>query len=599
PIAVRYLILIVFGVIFSVLNITLLIPVLTILFENTGTVADQVVELPEFALNFNYFKNLFYFHFYELQASHGAMGALKFTCAVIVISVVLANIFKYAAQRTIVSTQSYVMRNLRETLFNKLTQLNVGFFYKTKKRHLLSLMSNDMNEIQNAVANSWVIIFKDPLIILGYAIALFSMSPQLALFSLLILPVAVGIISLLVRALKRSAHQAQLLLSNIIGIIDEVASGIRVVKIFGAEKYINKKFSEQNNTHRRVFKRISNRTNLSSPLAEVFGVFAVVFIVLYAGSLILSEATGALTGSQFVAFVIMYTQILPPAKSIAKAITQLQRGLVSADRVFTILDTETEIKEKEHAAELPLLQESIQLENVNFAYNTYNPDLILKNVNLTIRKGQTVALVGQSGAGKTTLANLIPRFYDVTQGRILIDGVDVKNCTLNSIYAQMSMVAQEQMLFNDTVYNNIVFGLENVTEDDVIHAAKIANAHVFITEMEEGYETNIGDQGNRLSGGQKQRIAIARAVLKNPAILILDEATSALDTESEKLVQDALTNLMKNRTSIVVAHRLSTIQHADQIVVLEKGSIVEQGTHAELTAQNGMYKKLCDLQYLG
>ena len=599
PISIRYFILIIFGVIFSVLNLTLLIPVLNILFESTGAVAEQIIEFPEFALTPNYFINLFYFYFYKLQASYGAIGALMFTCAIIATSVILANIFKYAAQRIIVSTQSHVMRNLREVLFNKLMQLNVGFFYKTKKRHLLSLMSNDMNEIQNAVASSLIIIFKDPLLIIGYAIVLFSISPQLAIFSLLILPVAVGIISLLVRALKRSAHQAQILLTNLIGIIDEVTSGIRVVKIFGAEKYINNKFSEQNNTHRKVFKRISNRTNLSSPLAEIFGVLAVVFIVLYGGSLILSEATGALTGSQFITFVMMYSQILPPAKSLAKATTQLQRGLVSADRVFTILDTETEIEEKENAIELPPLQESIQLENVNFAYNTDNPDLILKNVNLTIRKGQTIALVGQSGAGKTTLANLIPRFYDVTEGRILIDGVDVKDCTLSSIYAQMSMVAQEQMLFNDTVYNNIVFGLENVTEDDVIHAAKIANAHDFITEMEEGYETNIGDQGNRLSGGQKQRIAIARAVLKNPAILILDEATSALDTESEKLVQDALTNLMKNRTCIVVAHRLSTIQHANQIIVLEQGSIVEQGTHAELTAKNGTYKKLCDLQYLG
>ncbi|MCL2414309.1 MAG: ABC transporter ATP-binding protein/permease [Bacteroidales bacterium] len=593
PIAVRYLILIVFGVTFSVINLTLLIPILEILFSETG--ADPVTEMPEFALSAGYLRDVFYFHFYNLQADRGAMGALKFTCVIIVISVVLANILKYAAQRTIVSTQSFVMRNLRETLFNKLMQLNVGFFYKTRKSHLLSVTSNDMNEIQNAIASSLTIVFRDPLFLIAYAVVLFNMSPQLTLFSLLVLPIAVGIISLLVRALRRHAHRAQVLLSNLIGIIDEVVSGIRVVKIFRAEKYINKKFSEQNNAHRKVFKRILNRTNLSSPISETLGIIAVVFIVLYGGSLILSEAAGALTGSEFVTFIIIYSQILTPAKSLAKAVTTLQRGLVSADRVFAVLDTETEIKEKENAIELPALQQSIQLENVSFAYNM---EAVLKDVNLTIPKGKTIALVGQSGAGKTTLANLIPRFYDVTKGRILIDGVDVRDCTLSSVYAQMSMVAQEQMLFNDTVYSNIVFGLENVTEDDVVHAAKIANAHGFITEMEDGYETNIGDQGNRLSGGQKQRLAIARAVLKNPAILILDEATSALDTESEKLVQDALTNLMKNRTCIVVAHRLSTIQHADQIIVLEKGSIVEQGTHAELTAKNGVYKKLCDLQYL-
>ena len=596
PIAIRYLILVLLGVTFSVLNLTLLIPVLSVLLGETG--ADPVTEMPAFALNLAFFQDAFYFHFYRLKDAHGAMGALQFTSVVLIISVILANVFRYLAQRVIVGTQGFAMRNLREALFNKLMSLNVGFFNKTRKSHLLSLSSNDMNEIQNGIASTLVIIFKDPLFLIAYAIALFMISPQLTLFSLLVLPVAVGVISLLVRALKRYAHRAQLLLSNLVGIIDEVASGIRVVKVFSAEKYIGNKFSEQNNAHRKIFRRIMNRTNISSPLSEALGIITVAFIVLYGGSLILSGAEGALSGSQFIGFIVIFSQIMNPAKSLAKAVASLQRALVSADRVFAVLDTETDIKEKENAVELQPLQDAIQLENVNFAYNTYNSDLILKNVNLTIKKGQTIALVGQSGAGKTTLANLIPRFYDVSEGRITIDGVDVRDCSLHSMYAQMSMVAQEQMLFNDTVYNNIVFGLEHVTEDDVINAAKIANAHDFITEMEEGYNTNIGDQGNRLSGGQKQRLAIARAVLKNPAILILDEATSALDTESERLVQDALTNLMKNRTSIVVAHRLSTIQHADQIVVLDRGSIVEQGTHAELTAKNGVYKKLCDLQYL-
>ena len=594
PIATRYLILVLFGVTFSVLNLTLLIPVLSVLLGETG--ADPVTEMPAFALNLAFFQDAFYFHFYRLKDAHGAMGALQFTTGVLIVSVIFANVFRYLAQRIIVSTQGFAMRNLREALFNKLMSLNVGFFSKTRKSHLLSLSSNDMNEIQNGIASTLIIILKDPLFLIAYAIALFAISPQLTIFSLLVLPVAVGVISLLVRALRRYAHRAQMLLSNLIGIIDEVASGIRVVKVFSAEKYIGNKFNEQNNAHRKVFRRIMNRTNISSPLSEALGIITVAFIVLYGGSLILSGAEGAMSASQFIGFIVIFSQILNPAKSLAKAVASLQRSLVSADRIFAVLDTETEIKEKENAVELQPFEDAIQLENVSFAYSS---DLILKNVNLTIKKGQTIALVGQSGAGKTTLANLIPRFYDASEGRITIDGVDVRDCSLRSIYAQMSMVAQEQMLFNDTVYNNIVFGLENVTEEDVINASKIANAHGFITEMEDGYDTNIGDQGNRLSGGQKQRLAIARAVLKNPAILILDEATSALDTESERLVQDALTNLMKNRTSIVVAHRLSTIQHADQIVVLDKGSIVEQGTHAELTAKNGVYKKLCDLQYLG
>ncbi|MCL2593059.1 MAG: ABC transporter ATP-binding protein/permease [Defluviitaleaceae bacterium] len=596
PIAIQYFILVMLGVLFSVLNFSLLIPVLDILFTDTTATTEPITALPEFSMSLAYFKDCFYFYFYKLQASHGAMGALRFTCVVIVVSVILANIFKYAAQRTIVRVNSFVIRNLRSTMFDKLIHLNVGFFYKTKKSHLLSLVSNDISEIQNMVSASLQIMLRDPLYIIVYAAVLFYLSPQLTLFSLLVLPVAVLIISLLVRVLKRNAHQAQGLLSNLLGLMDEATNGIRVIKIFNAETYINKNFNEQNNAHRRVFKRIWNRSNVTAPLSEVLGIIAVVFIVLYGGNLILSDAVGALSGSEFVAFVILFSQILVPTKSLARAVTDFQRGIVSAERVFTILDTDTEIKEKDHAVVLPPFQDSIQLENVSFAYNV---DWIIKDVSLTIRKGQTVALVGQSGAGKTTLANLIPRFYDVTKGRILIDGVDIKDYTLNSIYAQMSMVAQEQMLFNDTAYNNIVFGMENITEDDVIHAAKIANAHDFIMQMENGYQTNIGDQGNRLSGGQKQRLAIARAVLKNPAILILDEATSALDTESERLVQDALTNLMKNRTSIVIAHRLSTVQHADQIVVLDKGQIVEQGTHAQLTALNGMYKRLCDMQYLG
>jgi subfamily B ATP-binding cassette protein MsbA len=591
PIALRYFTLVLFGVVFSVLNISLLIPVLDTIFSNTDV--EPITALPAFSLSLGYFRDYFYYYFYQFQINYGPMGALQFTCAIMLIATLLANIFKYVAQRTITRMQSFVIRNLREALFNKLMQLHIGYFYKTKKGHLLSLVSNDINEIQNVAGNSLQIIFRDPFFIIAYAAMLFYLSPQLTLFSLLVLPVAVFIISRLAKLLKRHASQSQTLLSNLLGLMNEAASGIRVIKVFSAEKYIGKKFEEQNNAQRLVFKRMWNRSDMASPLSEVLGIAAVAFIVLYGGKLILSGAPNALSGSEFVTFIIMFSQILVPAKSLAQATTNFQRGLVSADRVFNVLDADIEIKEKKNAVVLPPFQESIQLENISFAYNV---DRIIKEVNLTIQKGQTIALVGQSGAGKTTLVNLIPRFYDVNKGRILIDGIDVRDYTLSSIYAQMSMVTQEQMLFNDTVYNNIVFGMENVNEEDVINAAKTANAHEFIMQLEDGYQTNIGDQGNRLSGGQKQRMTIARAVLKNPPILILDEATSALDTESERLVQDALIKLMKNRTSIVIAHRLSTIRHADKIVVMDKGEIVETGTHTELIAANGVYKRLTELQ---
>ncbi len=591
PIAIRYLILVLFGVLFSILNFSLLIPVLDLIF-NTGTAAQSPIVIPEFSFSFEYIKAVFYHFMGELQVTKGPMSALIFTCIVVLVSVLLANVFKYTAQRTITRMQSFIIRNLRQDLFDKLMSLDIGFFRKTKKGHLLSVASNDINEIQMVAGSSLQVILRDPLFILAYAAVLFYYSPQLTLFALLVLPISGLIISGLARLLKRNAKQSQTLLSSLLGLLEEAVSGIRIIKIFNAEKYINKKFDEQNNAQRVVFKKMWNRSDIASPLSEVLGIAAVAFIVLYGGNLIIN-GSGSLTGSEFIAYIVIFSQILNPAKSLASATANFQRGLASAERVFAILDTETEIKETPDAKVLTSFEKSIVIKDVSFAYNV---DLILNGINLEIKKGETVALVGQSGSGKTTLVNLIPRFYDVKEGAILIDGVDIRDCGLHSLYNQMSMVTQEPILFNDTVYNNIVFGLENVTEEEVINAARVANAHEFIMHTEDGYQTIIGDGGNRLSGGQKQRLSIARAVLKNPPILILDEATSALDTESERLVQDALTNLMKNRTSIVIAHRLSTIQYADKIVVMDKGQIVETGNHAALIAMNGIYKRLCDLQ---
>jgi subfamily B ATP-binding cassette protein MsbA len=593
PITIRYLILVLFGVLFSIINFSLLVPVLDLLFNTDNASAAAVTTLPDFSFSVDYGKNAFYYYCNKLQQTHGPMGALQFTCITILVSVTLANIFKYAAQRTITRMQSLLIRNLRQSMFEKLMSLHIGFFKKNKKGHLLSVSSNDINEIQGVAGNALQVFFREPLFIIAYSAVLFYQSAQLTFFTLLVLPVAGVIISGIANLLKRNAKQSQALLSNLLGLMEEAITGIRVIRVFNAEKFISKKFSEYNNAQRWVFKKMWNRIDMASPLSEIMGIVAVAFIVLYGGHLIFSNSSSALTGSGFIVYVFVFSQILMPAKSLAQATTNFQRGLASAERVFAVLDTDTEIKELPEAVKLTAFEKSIELQNVSFAYQT---DKILNHIDLRIEKGQTVALVGPSGAGKTTLINLIPRLYDVTEGRILIDGVDVRHCNLRSLYNQISMVVQEQILFNDTVYNNIVFGAENVTEDDVIQAAKTANAHEFIEQMEHGYQTNIGDQGNRLSGGQRQRLSIARAILKNPAILILDEATSALDTESERLVQDALTKLMKNRTSIVIAHRLSTIQHADKIVVLQKGEIIEQGTHAELVAMQGLYKRLCDLQ---
>jgi len=593
PIALRYAILVLFGVIFSVINFSLLIPVLDLLF-NTDSVSAAPTVLPEFSFSIDYVKTAFYYYLNTFTETRGPMAALQFTCVVILISVFLANVFKYTAQRTITRMQSLLIRNLRQAVFQKLMNLHIGFFRSTKKGHLLSVSSNDINEIQSVAGNSLQVVFREPVFIIAYAAVLLYQSPQLTLFSLLVLPIAAVIISGIASLLKRNAKQSQTLLSSLLGLLEEAISGIRIVKIFNAEKYINKKFDEQNNAQRMVFKKMWNRIDIASPLSEVLGFAAVAFIVMYGGYLIFNNSDNALSGSEFIVYIVIFSQILTPAKSLAQATANFQRGLASAERVFTVLDTKPEIVEPENAVVVKSFNNAIDVQNVSFFYN---PDyLVLKNINLTIKKGMTVALVGQSGSGKTTLINLIPRLYDVTDGAILIDGIDVRKCNLHSLYNQMSMVTQEPILFNDTIFNNIVFGKENVTEEDVINAAKIANAHEFIMQTEDGYQTNIGDQGARLSGGQKQRLSIARAVLKNPPILILDEATSALDTESERLVQDALYKLMENRTSIVIAHRLSTIQHADMIVVMDKGQIVETGTHTELIAKQGIYKRLTDLQ---
>lgn len=586
----KYAVLAVFAVFFGLANFTLLIPLLNVIFEKVDPI--QILQKPSFALNIEYAKSIFNYYFQLIFKEYGQLGALQFVCATILISVFFANLFRYWSQRVLTSMRTRVIKNIRESLYNKITQLHVGYFHDQRKGDLMSSLSNDVNEIENSVVSSVQVIFREPLMIVGYLVLLFSMSVKLTLFTMLVLPISGLVITSISKKLRKEAKTGQLLLGNILSIIEETITGIRIIKAFNAQTFVRKKFDEQNSKYRSVLKSMWNKRELASPVSEFLGVAVVVMVLLYGGQLVL-ENKSDLNASEFITYVILYSQILVPAKAISSAITNIQRGIVSGERIFKIIEAENKIVEAEDAVSLSSLNKGVEYKNVSFKYADKN---VLNNINLSIERGKMVALVGASGAGKSTMADLLPRFYDVTEGGIFIDGIDIRKIKLNDLNHLMGIVTQESILFNDSVFSNIAFGNESATEEAVMEAAKIANAHEFIVKLEEGYHTNIGDRGSKLSGGQRQRLSIARAVLKNPPILILDEATSALDTESERLVQEAIQNLMKNRTSLVIAHRLSTIQYADLIVVMQDGQIIEKGTHQELLELNGVYRKLSDLQ---
>ena len=457
-------------------------------------------------------------------------------------------------------------------IFRNVSQLHIGFFSDQRKGDLISRFTNDVGEVETTVINGFKAI-KEPITLIIYITMLFLISVELTLFTLIVLPITGGVISVIIKQLKRKAAQSQQTMGRIVNILDEAFSGMRVISAFNARNFLFRKIDEETSYHRKVNLSMSRRNELASPLSELLGVVVVAGILFYGGQSVMSGEDG-LTPSSFLTFLTFYASMLQPAKSFSNGITSLQKGVVSAERIFVIIDTQSAIQNKPDAISLKEFKHEIEFKNVSFAYDK---DYVLKEINLKVEKGKTIALVGPSGGGKSTLADLIPRFYDPTEGNVLLDGVPLPDYELESLRKQMGVVTQEAILFNDTILNNIAFGMENINEEDVIHAAKIANAHEFIVQMENGYQTTIGERGSKLSGGQRQRLSIARAVLKNPPLLILDEATSALDSESERLVQDALDNLMQNRTSIIIAHRLSTIQHADEIVVIHQGQIVERG----------------------
>lgn len=587
----EYIVYIVLYIVFGLLNFSLLAPLLDVLFNNNFPIVEKA---PVFSFSADYFKDYFYFIINKYIESSGKFGVLIYVCAIIFISILLKNLFGYLSQRVLTRMRVNLLRKLRAQLFYQYSHQSLSFFHKEKKGDLLSTLSNDVVEIENSVVGSIQTIFREPFVIISTFAMLFYLSPQLTLFTLILFPISGFAISNITRRLRKKANYSQHLIGVILNIAEEAIGGIRIIKGFGAEKAVTQKFDDANKSLTKTLKSITNQRELASPISEVLGVTVVLIIIAFGGYLILG-GNSTISASVFIAYIAFYFQIINPAKNTVNAFAMLQRGLSSGERVLRIIDMEQEIIEAKNPISKNNFTDKIKLQNVSFAYNDA---AVLQNINLEIAKGKTIALVGESGAGKSTIADLIPRFYDVTSGALLIDDINIKDLSIKDLRALIAIVSQEAILFNDSVLNNIVFGSELVDKDAAIEAAKIANAHGFITQLESGYDTNIGDRGTRLSGGQKQRLTIARAVYKNAPILILDEATSALDTESEKLVQDAIDKMMKNRTCLIIAHRLSTVKHADEIIVLQKGQIIERGKHEELISKNGMYSHLVKMQEL-
>ena len=581
--------------ILSLFSFATIIPVLQILFGLSHIQADYVDWSQAQGLQdmIGLLKNNLYYFLQVQIDSHGAQSVLLLLGACLVVLTGLKCVTAWLANYFMVPIRTGVLRDLRESLYKKVVSLPIGYFTEERKGDVMSRMTNDVNEVEASIMSTLDMLLKDPIMILVYLVTLFTISWQLTLFVLILLPIAGLLIGRIGRSLKRASSKGQEQNAEILTQIDETLGGLRVVKAFNAEGKLTNRFQQLINATRATFNRINRRYYLAHPVSEFFGTALIAILLWFGGTLILRE-NASFDAATFIYYLVIFYSIIAPAKDLSKASYGIRRGMASLERIDKILNSESNIRIAGIPKQIEDFQSVIRYEDVSFAYQADRP--VLQHVNLAIEKGKTVALVGQSGSGKTTLADLLPRFYDPSSGRITIDGIDIKDVRTFDLRALMGNVNQEAILFNDTFYNNITFGVEHATMDEVRRAARIANADDFIMATPEQYETVVGDRGSRLSGGQRQRISIARAILKNPPILILDEATSALDTESEKLVQEALENLMKDRTTLVVAHRLSTIRNADMICVLHEGQIVEQGTHMELMEKNGYYRKLIDMQ---
>ena len=588
--AIPYFFYTLFYTIFYTFTFMLIMPLLNTLF-----VEDQLLEpvtaLPSFALNTDYFRSLVNFLIYRVFGTdYSKMDVLIFLSVFIILMSFLSNLFRYLGQRVMETMRVRSLQRLRNRVYDNVMGLHVGYFNNERKGDIISKISSDVQVVQFCITNTLLVAFRDPFMIVGFLIALVMISWKLTIFSVIFLPVVALVIGSIVKRLRKSATAAQERFADMVSLMDESLTGIKILKGYNATDYIRNKFHDINGLFSRISLSMARRQQLASPTSEFLGISAAAVLMVYGGSLVLS---GDLEASAFVAYLSIFTQITRPLRSFTDSFANINQGIAAGERVLALLDEKSKITNAPDAVRMTGLHDEIEFRDVRFSYD--NKEVIC-GVNFKIRKGETVALVGPSGGGKSTLSDLIPRFYDIQGGAILIDGVDIRQYDIESLREYMGVVSQETILFNDTIANNLRLGKQDATDEEIRQAAVVANAHNFIMETEHGYQTNIGDRGMKLSGGQRQRLSIARAVLKNPEILILDEATSALDTESEKLVQEALNALLKGRTSLVIAHRLSTIHNADRIIVIEKGRIAEQGTHQLLMERLGIYARLIEMQ---
>jgi ATP-binding cassette, subfamily B, bacterial MsbA len=583
---VLYMIFNILSIVFGLISLGMLSPFLLILFSEGGSASQNP------ALNTNAIgglKNVLT----DVIQHHERSTVLLVICVIIVVTTILKNLFYYWSSYISSPIRSATITFLRNDVYEKILALPIGYFTERRKGDLISRMTNDIYEIESSVVSTLEGLIKDPLTIIGYLAYMIWLSPWLSLFLLILLPVTGFLIGRISRTLKRQSKDASIRLGESLSVLDETLGGIRIIKGFGAESVLTKKFLQINDSLFHTRNKMNARRDLASPLTEVLGIVILTIILYYGGMLVIKNHGNGFSGGDLITYIAVFAMLINPAKTLSTSIFNVQRGAAAMERVEDLLKAPVNIHDDPNAKKLVVFEEKIEFRGVNFSYED---TAILEDIDLVVEKGKTIALVGSSGAGKSTLADLVPRFHDVTAGKLLIDGVDIRDYSLKTVREQMSIVTQEPILFNDTIAANIALGKPDATLEEIERAARIANAHHFIVEKEDGYNTNIGDRGSKLSGGERQRLTIARAVLKNPPILILDEATSSLDTESERLVQDAINKMMEHRTSIVIAHRLSTIRHADEIIVLQKGRIVERGTHDQLMHLRGFYRKLVEMQ---